>query len=374
MHILIPALHRPSKPTGVCRHAANLARCLAETDPASRVTLLIGSWQLSYFKQWFDSSLPKVHLVTVDIKNTSISRNRWFMFGLPKLAERLEPNIIHMSFPFPFVRAWFKVPVVATIHDLYPYECPENFGYPQVLFNQLFLQQCIKNSDGFTCVSGCTLKALQTYFPNIKEHKHTAVIYNIVDFAGVSPSIPRSLGQFSAPFLMSVAQHRKNKNLDMLIQAYATLLKENRIDSYTRLILVGSAGPETDLLNQLVQTLDLENRVIFLSGLEDGELRWLYEQADLFVIPSSTEGFCLPLVESLTLNCPAVCSDIPIFREVGTSECYFFEFGVQAQHRLVEAISLALAHGLKQKDVVEVRFSPQVVSQQLLSFYESVYS
>lgn len=28
MHILIAALHRPTDPTGVCRFAANLARCL----------------------------------------------------------------------------------------------------------------------------------------------------------------------------------------------------------------------------------------------------------------------------------------------------------------------------------------------------------
>ena len=73
-----------------------------------------------------------------------------------------------------------------------------------------------------------------------------------------------------------------------------------------------------------MRSLKLEGHVQFLSGLTDSELRWLYEQADLFIIPSATEGFCLPLVEALTLGCKAVCSDIPIFREVGNSNVNIF--------------------------------------------------
>ncbi|MEL7509545.1 MAG: glycosyltransferase, partial [Cyanobacteria bacterium J06554_1] len=177
MHVLIPALHRPIKPTGVCRHAANLAHCLADLDSVDRITLLIGQWQTTYFKQTFHFESPKVQIVSVDIKNGSLARNWWFMFGLPQLSKQLKPDIIHMSFPFPFVRQWFEAPIVATIHDLYPYECPENFGYPQVLFNQLFLRQCIRNSDGLSCVSKCTLETLDHYFTGVEKQKQRKVIY-----------------------------------------------------------------------------------------------------------------------------------------------------------------------------------------------------
>ena len=56
MHILILALHWPLAPTGVCRHAANLAKCLAETDAVNKVTLVIGEWQTHYFETSFDLS------------------------------------------------------------------------------------------------------------------------------------------------------------------------------------------------------------------------------------------------------------------------------------------------------------------------------
>ena len=372
MHVLIPALHRPVKPTGVCRHAANLALCLAEVDRVSRITVLIGEWQRDYFMRSFDFESAKIQVVSVDIENSSLSRNRWFLLGLPKLVGQLQPDVVHMSFPLPFVRQWLQAPVVvSTIHDLYPYECPENFGYPQVWFNQAFLRQCVNHSDGLACVSKGTLKALVDYFPKARHTRRTAAIYNVVDFAGIASKFPRQLGSDSfGPFLMAVAQHRKNKNLDLLVRAYGTLLNTDRLRPNTRLLLVGSAGPETERLTDLIKTLKLSSRIMFLSGLEDGELRWLYEQASLFVIPSSTEGFCLPLVEALTLSCPSVCSDIPIFREVGSSQCRYFQLGQRALHNLTEAIASELSQTSGSKSSIDSRFSRKEISRQLLDFYE----
>jgi len=373
MHILIPALHRPTKPTGVCRHAVNLAQCLAYADSVRQVTLLIGDWQRDYFARSFVLDSEKIRTVSVNIKNSSVARNRWFMVGLPRLAQQLQPDIIHMSFPFPFVRQWFQAAIASTIHDLYPYECPENFGYPQVWFNQLFLQQCVRNSDGLTCVSRCTLDALEHYFPRAASRKQTAVVYNVVDFEQIATKPPQSLaGAEEAPFLLTVAQHRKNKNLDMLIAAYAKLWHQGALKPAMRLLLVGSSGPETTRLTEQVETLNLQGQIVFLAGLEDAELRWLYENASLFVIPSSTEGFCLPLVEALNCGCPVVCSDIPIFREVGSSRCTYFPLTETAVDNLAIAIAEQIDHPAAHADEGDTRFSKATVSQSLLSFYQTL--
>jgi len=373
MHVLIPALHRPSKPTGVCRHAANLAQSLAECAQIDRVTLLIGQWQENYFEELFPQILPKIQLIKIDISNRSLDRNRWFMFGLPKLSKQLKPDIIHMSFPFPFVRTWFKAPIISTIHDLYPYECPENFGYPRVLFNQSFLRQCIKNSDGLSCVSQCTLDALEQYFPGTQQRQQTKVIYNIVDFTETFPTKPSAITeQQTQTFLLTVAQHRKNKNLDLLIQAYSALREKQQLTPETTLLIVGSSGPETEALQQQVEDLQLNNHVLFLSGLDDRELRWLYEQALTFVIPSSTEGFCLPLVEALALACPVVCSDIPIFQEVGSDACTYFPLGKDGVTALSAAISTSLQAEITDATAICQKFSKQRLAQSLLSFYSEV--
>lgn len=372
MHILIPALHRPLKPTGVCRHAVNLAQCLADTDKITKVTLVVGTWQRHYFETSFTLSSEKIKLISVDIKNSSLSRNIWFLSGLPQLAKSVNPDLIHLSFPFPFFRPLFSVPVVATIHDLYPYECPENFGYPNVLFNRWFLKQCVNNSDGISCVSKLTLENVKQYFPAVSRNKKTAVVYNYVDFSNVHPQVSKNLDIIDTPFLLSVAQHRKNKNLELLIQAYSSLMKHERLSASTKLIIVGSSGPETENLHNQIIQLSLQNRVLMFSSIEDGELCWLYQNCELFVIPSSTEGFCLPLAEAIYFSCKVVCSDIPIFREIGATNCTYFQLEAGSVENLTKAIAQTMKQPSYSKALDNYRFTREKIAVQYLKLYSKI--
>ena len=339
MHVLIAALHRPIKPTGVCRHAANLANCLAEIPEITQISLVIGVWQQDYFTTAFTFVSQKIKLITVNIKNSSLVRNSWFLWGLPRLTNKLKPAIVHLSFPLPVLKAKFNIPVLTTIHDLYPYECPENFGFPQVWFNRLFLKQCINNSDGLSCVSQVTLERLKFYFPRLKPQQKITVIYNYVDFDinSIEPLPPRQLLKNNS-FLLTVAQHRQNKNLDLLLEAYAKMLENRQLDHNCQLIIVGSSGPQTENLQHLITQLALKNKVLLLSAIKDEELCWLYQNCHAFIIPSSTEGFCLPLVEALHFSDRIVCSDIPIFKEVGNVNCTYFSLENDPINNLSNAI------------------------------------
>ncbi|MDZ8055539.1 MAG: glycosyltransferase family 4 protein [Aulosira sp. ZfuVER01] len=368
MHILIAALHRPTKPTGVCRHAANLAKCLADTDNISKVTLVVGSWQKYYFETSFSLESNKITLVSVDVKNISITRNFWFLWDLPKLAKQLHADLVHLAFPLPFIRQLFPCPVVATIHDLYAYEYPQNFGYPNVIFNQLFLKQCINNSDGLSCVSQYTLERLKEYFPQIEQRKKASVIYNYVDFSHVTSQAPKSTNA-QLPFLLAVAQHRKNKNLDILIKSYHLLLNAHQIKDSTQLIIVGSTGPETENIHNQIQALSLQDRILLMTSIDDGELRWLYENCQLLVVPSSTEGFCLPLAEALYLACRVVCSNIPIFREIGNNNCNYFELHGDTTQNLAKAITDCLSEPDSNHIIPDQRFCKLNTAHQYLNFY-----
>ena len=373
MHVLISVLHRPIKPTGVCRHAANLARCLVDLETIGRVSLVIGAWQLAYYQQAFDLKSDQISLIVIDLKNTAIARNFWYVFGLPRLARRVNADIVHLSFPLPFIRALFPCPVVATLHDFYPYEKPENFGYPQVLFNQFFLKQCIHQSNGLTCVSEQTLKALKQFFPKVEKIKSANVIYNYVDFTDIQPQSPAIEGLKNQPqFLLSIAQHRKNKNLDLLIHADHNLLNHQVLPDDAQLLLVGANGPETERLLQLIQDLSLHQQVILTSTLTDQELSWLYQQAMVLVVPSSVEGFCFPAVEANYFSCPVVCSDLPIFRELALSHCTYFSLCGNPVENLAAAIQQAISTPYSKKNNPDLRFSKSSAASQYLDFYSLV--
>lgn len=370
MHVLIVALHRPTKPTGVCRHAANLAQCLADTQEITRVTLIVGAWQKHYFEKFFSSK--KIKSIAIDIQNSSSIRNLWFLFGLPKLVHRLSPDLVYMSFPLPFLRPLFSSPIISTIHDLYPYETPEVFGYPQAIFNRLFLRTCIANSDGLTCVSQSTLSSLKKYFPKIHLRKPVTTIYNYVDFNRVTPQQPHDLKfDESFPFLLCVAQHRKNKNVDISIGAFSWLQKYEYLSDSTKLIIVGNHGPETENFHAQISALSLQDRVLLIHSIQDDELCWLYQNCQIFIAPSSQEGFCLPLAEAMHFSCKIVCSDIPIFREIGSSNCDYFDLKGDAVKNLSQAIIRTLNQPCKQT-TNDFRFSKLNVAKQYLKLYFSV--
>ena len=63
MHILISALSRFNRPSGICRYATNLAKCLEEIEQISRITLVLGSWQEKYFIEDFQIDSEKIKRV-----------------------------------------------------------------------------------------------------------------------------------------------------------------------------------------------------------------------------------------------------------------------------------------------------------------------
>jgi glycosyltransferase involved in cell wall biosynthesis len=323
MKILISALSRFTSPTGLCRHAANLASCLNGLDSVSAITFVCGSWQDEYYRDHLRVGRhAKVTIRPITIANSSLRRNRWFYYELPELARAIGADIVHATFPIPISRSRFRCPIVSTIHDLYPYDLPENFGYPAVLFNRIFLRSCAKNSDALTCVSDATRTRLLELFPSIGER--AVRIYNAVDFGDVQASEPAWAG--SDPFILSVAQHRRNKNLDIVIKAFERCAESDTISAQTKLLLVGSPGPDSPRVTALVAASKFRDRIQTKANVSDPELLWLYRNCRAFVAASSIEGFCLPLVEALNAGANAICSDIPIFREIVATDsgCAFF--------------------------------------------------
>jgi len=321
MNILITALSSSTGPSGICRHAYSLVCCAASRTEISEVTLVIGKWQEEYFRHSFRIEGTKVSVIVVDTCNDAFARNFWYLWELPKLLDALAADILHLSFPVPIRRNALNCPVVVSLHDLYPYDEPHNFGFPKVFFNRAFLQRCLEEADLVACVSETTLSRLATRFPKIARRK-SVVVHNCVNINSDKPSAPVITGQ---PFFLMVAQHRANKNIPLALRAFGTLLEKGRIERRTSLVLLGNRGPETATIKAVIEREVLGDRVKMMDSVSDGELAWLYKSCDLLLAPSLVEGFGLPIVEGLLCGSRVVCSDIPTFREIGGEACHYFD-------------------------------------------------
>ena len=65
-----------------------------------------------------------------------------------------------------------------------------------------------------------------------------------------------------------------------------------------------------------IKNLGLENDIIYVSEISDEDLNILYNSVNLFICPSSYEGYGLPIMEALSAGTPVICSDIPVFKEI----------------------------------------------------------
>ncbi|UCF93858.1 MAG: glycosyltransferase family 4 protein [Desulfobacterales bacterium] len=107
-----------------------------------------------------------------------------------------------------------------------------------------------------------------------------------------------------------------NKGHQALIEAFA--IYHGRYNPQSRLLIVGAEDlrlrPYTDALHQKTKNYGLENRIIFTGKVSDAALKAHYLIADVFLIVSRHEGFCVPLVEAMSMKIPVIahaCTAIP---------------------------------------------------------------
>ena len=367
MKVLLAAATFATHISGVQRHAFNVARCLLPQPEIEQLHVVVAPWQTAILA---NAGLPrsiKLVLHVAAMAQSSISRNLWYYRALPKLAAELGVDIVHTTCPMPMNAAAFHCPTVVTLHDLYPYEIPMNFGFPKFIVNRVMLQNSLRNADSIACVSEATSALLRQYAPPSVWRKSIR-IYNCVEpehASAEAPPIPLGTGE---PFLLCIAQHRRNKNIRLLIRVFYRLLRSSEIAANARLVIIGIRGPESGKIQKLIRVTGLDRAVHLLDGLTEAELQWCYRHCTALVAPSITEGFGLPVAEALLAGSRIVCSDIPAHREIGDGLCRFVMLSGNAETDLAKEIALA-AKDAKPSPVRLPQLSGPVLARQYIALY-----
>jgi glycosyltransferase involved in cell wall biosynthesis len=110
-------------------------------------------------------------------------------------------------------------------------------------------------------------------------------------------------------YILYVGTIEPRKNIVRLIDAYD---QTRRIVSQRvpRLVLAGASGWGCREVFERVETLGLEEAVVFLGRVPPEVLPALYNGAVLFVYPSLYEGFGLPPLEAMACGVPVITSNV----------------------------------------------------------------
>jgi len=108
--------------------------------------------------------------------------------------------------------------------------------------------------------------------------------------------------------LLTVGGVRPNKGHAALIEAFAIYYYQ--FNRATRLFIVGAEtdpfAPYAMILRQLINSWDIDSRVVFTGEVSNESLKAYYMLADALVTTSEHEGFCVPLVEAMAMKVPIV--------------------------------------------------------------------
>lgn len=169
------------------------------------------------------------------------------------------------------------------------------------------------------CVSEQTKKDLLTYYPTLDPSK-IEVIYHSIDLESIyAEKSQYGNNPIEWNYILYIGKRQADyKNFKPFVQAVAPLLSSD-----LKLVCLGHMTLDTEEI-ELLESLHIENYVVQVGGNELFKYQ-LLSHAVCFAYPSLAEWFGIPILEAWAVGCPVLCSNIPVFMEIGQNAVLYFD-------------------------------------------------
>lgn len=238
-------------------------------------------------------------------------------FALPRMVKKYQIELVYEPSYVSGLRTKTKYKVVSNPEDLQHKFYPQNFGKLQRLYINLMVWLTFKKSCKVIAISKYAEETFHQFYPRLLIGKTETLYLPVRFYEGSSEKVDRINGRF----ILSVNALRKNKNLITLIKAYENIKDQIEED----LILVGPAIDDSNALSLYIKEHELEDRVRFTGFVTEAQLKWLYENASMFVTTSLYEGFGMTPVEAMGYGCPTISSKNTSLYEVTKGLAVYYE-------------------------------------------------
>jgi glycosyltransferase involved in cell wall biosynthesis len=295
---------------GISKYFIKLSENLLKISN-NKIKIIAPIFKNKYLKSFNQSNTVKFIYLEKNYKNTELLGN-YININFTKLYYYLNtPDIFHLTYYSNQFYLKKRSPIILTVYDLIYEKYHNVYNYKKNLKSEY-----LKNADHIICISNNTKKDLQHFYD--VDDKKISVVYLGVDKLNYNNILDIN---HSKPYILYVGERKKYKNFYKFIKAFS--LSKNLKKNY-KIICFGGGSFSKDEVNFFLQNkLDL-NCIEQQEG-DDTYLNSFYKNASLFVFPSLSEGFGLPLIESLSMRCPVACSDIETFREIGGNLVNYFD-------------------------------------------------
>lgn len=278
------------------------------------------------------------------------------------------PDLLHETYYRPKSLAPRGCPVVVTVHDMIHEKFNGSFGAADQ--TSASKRSAVARADRVICVSEHTRADLiQMFDPDpqkIKTIHHGFSVSRTAD--------PEIVPDVTRPYFLYVGQRTRYKNFGNLLTAYAS---SQRLRSDFDLVAFG-ATPFTQKEIVQIRAHGLSSAHIrYLSG-DDALLGFLYRNATALVYPSIYEGFGIPPLEAMSLECPVLCSNTSSIPEVvAEAGLYFDPSRIEAIREAMETLasSAELGRQLRARGLARAEhFSWDKCASETVEVYRELHS
>lgn len=232
-------------------------------------------------------------------------------FEFPKIVGNFD--IVHMHNEYGFSS---MIPALYKNKKKFPLILTNHIGtlkfenYFKDLFSHFYLntigKRILKRSDIITVLSESHKNHLSSINPEFS--KKILISKNAIDINLFKKmkNVKKSNDGFT--HLLYVGQLIKRKGLKWLIEAIGIISTER--DDF-KLSIVGD-GEDKVYFQNIVKKLNLNNYIEFKGRIDSiHEIVNLYENADIFILPSLAEGLPTVIIEAMYFDIPVIATDIP---------------------------------------------------------------
>lgn len=246
-----------------------------------------------------------------EVKRTKMIALKVDNFLFKKFLLRTNPDIYHTTYYKYLVRS-FKGKRIITILDMMHELMPDSFS--KLDKSADWKEEAVQKADGIISISHATKVDLMRIY-NVPEEK-----IKVIHLANSMNTNITDERIFKKPYILYVGARRTYKNFKMLAEVFAnTDYLKNNFN-----IIAYGGGSFSQEERELFDKLGVKDKIIFDAG-NDAKLANYYKYAEVFVYPSKYEGFGVPLLEAMYMDCPIVASNISSIPEIGGPACLYFD-------------------------------------------------
>ncbi|GIW21797.1 MAG: hypothetical protein KatS3mg068_0804 [Candidatus Sericytochromatia bacterium] len=277
--------------------------------------------QKKYSESRFDNKILRLKEIIKNNLNLDIKIKSKLDF----VCKKYKIDIVHC--PYQYLPNTSKKRIV-TMHDVQELYFPEFFTSEQRAYRAVNYKKAIDNANKIIVSYEHVKKDLVKFFD--KNPDDIEVILMDMKNLWFEKFINKKVEKLDKykDYILYPAITWKHKNHKNLIIALSNVLKKN-ID--INLVCTGYKNEYYyNELEPLIKNLGLEKNVYFEGQVEEEYLYKLYKSAKAVVIPTLYEAGSFPLVESILLNVPVICSNVTSLPEtIQNNEFVFNPYDIE---------------------------------------------